>query len=241
MRFPIRTGSWLWRGILSLLLAGIIGGVFFWLTQSSVLAIEDIQVDGNQAVATEQILDRVGPVLKGRSILSPSFNDAVRTIKEFPYVESVDLEKDYPHTLIIHVHEYHPLASLQLDGGRGLLLAADGRVLDSQDKIDHKYPIISTKDQCPTVVGQTVSCPDAQAAVRFLADVPVNFNAGFTGVSVNGGDISATTGNGVNVHFGTLDDYGLKFVVLRQLMVRSMVQGAQLTIDVSVPDRPVTR
>ncbi len=241
MRFPIRTGSWLWRGFLVLLLAGIIGGVLFWLTQSSVLAIEDIQVDGNQAVPTEQILDRVGPVLKGQSLLSRSFDNAVAMIKEFPYVESVDLEKDYPHTLIIHVHEYRPLASLQMDGGPGLLLAADGRVLENQGKIDQKYPIISTKNQCPTKVGQTVSCPDARAAVQFLADVPVSFNAGFTGVSVDGGDISATTGNGVKVHFGTLDDYDLKFEVLRQLMIRSVGQGGQLTIDVSVPDRPVTR
>ena len=69
----------------------------------------------------------------------------------------------------------------------------------------------------------------------------MNFNYEFAEVTVADGDIRAKTKSGVNVHFGSLDDYGFKFEVLRQLLARSSAAGVQVTIDVSVPERPVTK
>ncbi len=76
---------------------------------------------------------------------------------------------------------------------------------------------------------------------QFLANIPASFNYEFSGVLIDAGNISARTKNGVDVNFGSLDNYGLKFEVLRQMLARSVVAGAQVTIDVSVPERPVTK
>ncbi|MHB8175298.1 MAG: cell division protein FtsQ/DivIB, partial [Thermoleophilia bacterium] len=100
------TGSrWIWRLSLVVLIVGIGAGGFFGLSQSSLLAIDNITVDGNHAVATDQILATVTPLLKGRSLLSFSFDDAGRALSQFPFIERVDVQRDFPHTIHLHVEE----------------------------------------------------------------------------------------------------------------------------------------
>jgi hypothetical protein len=53
--------------------------------------------------------------------------------------------------------------------------------------------------------------------------------------------IDASTLSGIEVHFGTMEEYAYKFEVLLQLVARAMATGEQVVIDVSVPDRPVIR
>ena len=77
--------------------------------------------------------------------------------------------------------------------------------------------------------------------ISFLVNIPVSFNYEFAAITVDHGDIRLSTTTGVGVHFGSLDNYGFKFEVLRQLLARSSAADVQVSIDVSVPERPVTR
>lgn len=224
-----------------LLLVGIGAGAFFWLSQSNVFAIDKIEITGNRFTATEVILEKAGPLLRGQSLLSRNYSSAEQVIKQFPYVESLEFKRDFPHTIQVQIHEYRPFASLITTDNKVFLVSADGRVLSQLEKADPAYPNLSTRDPCPLEVGQTASCADVSTGLQFLVNIPVNFNQEIAQIIVAGGDISATTKNNINIHFGTLDDYGLKFEVLRQLIARAVAASAPVTIDVSVPDRPVTR
>lgn len=231
----------LWLVLLGLLSAGIVGGTFFWLSQSEVLAIDDIVVDGNRVVTTAEIMDKAGPILRGKSLLAISFDNASRSLSEFPYVESIELNRDFPHTMNIHVREYRPFVNLAGEEGKFFMLTSNGRVLAALPAPDPKFPLLTTKEPCPAQTSGQVDCSDALAGFEFMNSIPSNFNQDIAEVGVVDGDVTMRTRSGVNVHFGALTDYGLKFEVLRQLLARTVSTGTTLTIDVSVVDRPVTK
>lgn len=233
--------SIIWKVLLALLLVGIGAGAAFWFSQSSVLAIDEIVIEGNRVVSQEEIMEKVAPLLFDQSMVRPPL-DAVRgELGDFAFIESVEFDRDYPGTIVIQIKEYRPFIGLQAAEGKNFILSSEGKVLMEQGSAPEPFPVLSTKEPCPAEVGRQPDCADVLTGVRFLADIPVNFNHEIVEVSVDNGDISTKTRSGVSVHFGNLMDYELKFEVLRQLLARATVAGVQVIIDVSVPERPVTK
>lgn len=236
-----RYTSILWRAALLVLFLGIAAGSFFWLSQSGAFAIKEIDLEGNRVTGSEEIMDRAAPLLRGQSLLKPSFSDVESVVASLPYIEGVEVERDFPDRVRILVREHRPFLCLNAAAGKVLLLSADGKALAALERADPAYPALTTREPCEVDVGGKAACPDVLTGISFLANIPVSFNQEFAAVTVAGGDISARTRTNVNVRFGTLEEYGMKFEVLRQLIARSAGAGAQLTIDISVPDRPVTK
>jgi len=233
--------KFLWRSTIAILVAAACAVTFFWLSESGMLAIEDIQVEGNRAISTDEVLDRVGPLLRGQSLLNASFDDADRILMQLSYTESVEVERDFPHGITIRIREYRPFANLKTADNQVVILSAEGRALSQAPGLAPEYPVLATRQPCAVEVGSSAECPEAATGIWFLANIPVSFNQGFAEVTVTDGDINARTKAGVNVHFGSLDDYALKFEVLRQLLARTGAAGTNISLDVSVPQRPVTR
>ena len=222
------------------LLVLIVAAAFFAVSHSSLLAISHIEVDGNQTTPTSQIMATAGPMLTGRSLLSLSFDDVNRALDQLPFISEVDIERSFPHTIRLHVHEHHAVAWYRT-GSQSLLLSGSGRVLKQQSVPDGSLPLLTTRDACAAGVGRQASCGDVKAGLSFLTGIPVSFDHQITEVSVADGDINFKTAAKVNIHFGPLDDYSLKFEVISQLIARTAKAGKTVTIDVSVPDRPVTK
>ncbi|MDO8736398.1 MAG: FtsQ-type POTRA domain-containing protein [Thermoleophilia bacterium] len=233
--------SIIWKASLAVLLIGIGAGAAFWLSQSSVLAIDKIVVEGNRAVSTEEIMEKAGPLLRGQSLVRPPLDTVRGELGSFAYVESIEFDRDLPGTVIIRVKEYRSFISLRAADGKIFILSSEGKVLAEQGATPVTLPVVSTKEPCAAEVGRQTECADVLTATGFLTDIPMNFNYEFAEVSVDNGDISATTRSGVKIHFGTMVDYEMKFEVLRQLLVRSTAAGVEVFIDVSVPERPVTK
>lgn len=237
----LRRQTILWQVLPVFLVMATAAGGLFWLSQSSLLAIEHIEVEGNRVIPTEEILDRTAPLLRGQSLLKPSFADAKNLLTGLPFAESVDIDRDFPRTVRIRIREHRPFVNLRSVDNRVFVLSSEGKVLMGADSPLADLPILSTKEACAAELGQTPGCPDVITGVGFLANIPVSFNQEFSEVMVSAEDISARTRAGVTVRFGSLDDYALKFEVLRQLLARTEGAGAKVIIDVSVPERPVTK
>lgn len=233
--------SYIWKILLAVLLVGIGAGAAFWLSQSSVLAIDEIVVEGNRAITTEEIMEKAGPLLRGQSLVRPPFDTVRGELGDIAFVEDIEFDRDFPGTIVIRIREYRPFIVLQAEGGKSFILSSEGKVLAEQGTAAAAYPVLTTKEPCPAEVGRQADCADVMTGARFLANIPVNFNYELAEVSVDKGDINAKTRSGVSVHFGTLVDYELKFEVLRQLLARATAAGVQVIIDVSVPERPVTK
>ncbi len=223
-----------------LLLLAVCLAVFFWLSRSSLLAVEHIDVDGNSATPTDQILEKAAPLLDGRSLLSFSFAGVDAALKQLPFIAGVEIDRDFPHTIHLHIYERQPVAWLKT-ADKYLLLSSDGYVLAAAPGPGQDLPLLTTKDPCNSEVGQRAGCADVSTGIDFLGDVPENFNQEFSEVAVAAGDISAKTKTSVSVHFGSLANYSLKFEVLKQLIARAAAAGQTVSVDVSVPERPVTK
>jgi len=233
--------SIIWKVLLGVLLVGIGAGAAFWFSQSSALAIDEIVIEGNRAVSNEEIMEKVRPLLSGQSMIRPPFDTVRGELGDIPFIESVEFDRDFPGTVVVHIKEYRPSICLQAADGKNFIISSDGNVLMEQGAEPAPYPVLSTKEPCLAEIGRQPDCEDVLSGVRFLVDTPVNFNHEFAEVAVDRGDITARTSSGVSVHFGNLADYELKFEVLRQLLARAAVAGVQVIIDVSVPERPVTK
>ncbi len=228
------------------MLIGIGAGAAFLLSQSQVMAVDEIVIDGNHIVASDAILEKAGPLLRGQSIVRPPFDSVTSELAGFSYIEGVDFERDYPNTIVIHIRERRPFVCLQTPAGKSYVIASDGMVLTELDGsaaggAAGGLTLLNTREPCDLQAGTYAGCDDVMTGIRFLANIPVSFNYEFAEITVDKGDIRARTKTGVGVHFGSLDDYGLKFEVLRQLLARSTTSGVQVTIDVTVPERPVTK
>lgn len=233
--------GYFWPLMFALLAVAIIAGGVFWLSQSSLLAVESIEVVGNQSLSEEEVMEIVGPRLYGQSLLRYSFDDVGDALRELPVVEHVEIERDFPHTVRVDIREYRPAASYAVEGGPFMTLSGEGRVLATAEGPDAALPRLMTGETCRAEVGQELECDDAIAGLKFITSVPLNLNQEFVEVEVRSGIIDASTSSGIVVHFGTMDESAYKFEVLRQLIARSIAAGEQVVIDVSVPDRPVLR
>lgn len=240
MRLPAISG-WLWKIIFVLLVLAIAFSGLFWLSQSGVFAIEEIIVEGNQTVQTEEILQKTAPLLRGESLMQHSFADAAWAAESIPYVDSVEFERDFPHTIRILVREHRPLVYLKAADGKTFLLTADAVVLEDVGSPDSTWPVLATKEPCAVETGSRAGCVDVVTGVEFVANIPVSFHERIVEVVVDGGVVTFKTVSGATVRFGNLEDYALKFEVARQLIARTVKEGVPVSIDVSVPDRPVSR
>ncbi|MEK7816621.1 MAG: FtsQ-type POTRA domain-containing protein, partial [Actinomycetota bacterium] len=82
---------------------GISAGAFFWLSQSEIFAIEEIELEGNRITGTAEIMERAVPLLKGQSLLKPSYSEAEEAVAALPYIDGVEVERDFPDSVRILV------------------------------------------------------------------------------------------------------------------------------------------
>ena len=227
--------------LITLLLGVLLLAVgYFWLSQSTLLAVESIELSGNHILSDEELMAVVGPRLMGNSLLDYSYEEASEALRELPVVKDIEIRRDFPHTLHVEIFEYRPVACYE--GSNGCyFLSDDARILSIGGQTDSSLPVLSTGEACDGETGGYLECDDVLTGIEFLISIPVNLHQNFTKVVVKDGMIDATTLSGIDVHFGTIDEYAYKFEVLRQLIARTVTAGEQVVIDVSVPDRPVTR
>ncbi len=233
---------WTWRWLPALLLAAaLVAGLVFWLSQSSLLAIEEIEVEGTIVVPDEEVVAATAPYLLGRSLVSLSYDEAAAALADRPFIESVSFDRRPPHTICIRVRERRPVLVFNDVSGRYFIVSDEGFVIASRQGPDPDLPLLTVAGACAVEAGAPTDCGELLTGVAFVADIPAEFNHRFTEVSVAGEDIRAVTAGGTRVVFGSLEQYQLKFEVLRQLLARTAQPGVKTTIDVSVPERPVTR
>lgn len=84
-----------------------------------------------------------------------------------PWVESVKVETDFPHRVIIDIRERKPVAAFQGGDGRFRIIDHEGRVLDVIDGIPVDYMLI-TGDHPDTARGQFAGAPYSATAQLVL-------------------------------------------------------------------------
>lgn len=121
-----------WFGLLGLI---FISGCFYLIVFSPWLQIQQIQIQGNRNISSQEIKEQIQPMIERQMILWKTRAIFLANLKEinnlllnqFPSIGQVKLKRGLPETLVISVREREPVA-LFYHQGRGFFLDQDGIV-----------------------------------------------------------------------------------------------------------------
>ena len=105
---------WLPIAAAAVLLAVAVGGVWAW--QSPLLRVQEVEVVGAVSARESDIIEQVA--LWGERMFTADLNGTAKAIEELPLIASVDIERSWPSTVRITVHEREPWGSWEQAGLR---------------------------------------------------------------------------------------------------------------------------
>jgi cell division protein FtsQ len=217
----------------AVLAAGILGWV---LWGSPLLAVRGVRVDGVTTLSAEQVRETAG-VAEGTPLLRVDVSAVQQRVARLPQVDSVEVARGWPTTVVITVVEREPVAVVGPPGRRWLV--DDSGVLF--DTITGEAP--------DGVVPLDVAAPGpddrpTMAALGALVSLPEEVREQVTAAAAGSAeDVSLTLSDGTLVRWGTAEETPDKAAalaaVLAQIEAEALAPASM--IDVSTPDAVVLR
>ncbi|MQA74924.1 MAG: FtsQ-type POTRA domain-containing protein [Solirubrobacterales bacterium] len=131
------------------LLLALGAGYLFWLRDSSLVAVDDVDVVGVTAGDRAQIVGQLTGAAEQMTTLHVDGDRIAAVAADFPTIESVSVDANFPHGMRIEVAE-RPPALLVRAGDREVPVADDGTVLTGVSVPgDADLPVVKT-DELPT-------------------------------------------------------------------------------------------
>lgn len=226
------------RVLVALVVAVACAGLAYGVARyTSLFALEQIEVTGGTAPVRASVRE-AGSSFLGTSLVSLD-DDAVRArLTELPSVESVRLDRAFPHTLRIVVVPEEPLAVVK-DGFAAWLVSRRGRVIRSAS-MEPKRAVVWTS-QTGLEPGAAIGDENARLALEALRHVPTSFPARIDSARATEGAVTLVLGDDAELRLGTAESLALKLAVAARVL-RGLDAGERAEIDyldVSVPERVV--
>lgn len=225
----------------ALVLFLVLGALFVVARQTGIFALRGLEITG----ATERIDRQVESVLQpfmGKSLVGLDTGAVVERLRTIPAVVSASVERDFPHTLAVHVSLDRGVAVIR-QGADAWLVSSRGRVLASIDpRSQALLPRIWVATSEAELSPGTFLLPEeGGAAVAAIARVPRDFPMRVEAATGDRGDLRLVLGNRAELRLGDDSDVRLKLeaaaVVLRSLTASERAGLGYL--DVSIPTRVV--
>ena len=209
------TASFLYVTILIILLAL---GVTLFL-RSSYFAIEQVKFEGLQQIP-ENELGRLTTEAVGQNLILVEQDRLKQKVSLHPLVESVELKRKLPKTLIVRVTERTPVALVVVSRG---VVEVDGKGMFLRRREgwpDKSYPIINGVSIPDTAgPGQELKLPGLQAALFLLGQAPQELIPMIGEVYVNPiQQMTLYLTSGVEVRLGKAGDWTVKLKALYDLL-----------------------
>jgi cell division protein FtsQ len=214
-------------------LAGVLGGGWLWLRDSSLVAVERVTVTGVSGPDAAQI--RSALVAAGRTMSTLDVHvDRLRTaVAPYPVVRDVRVSTQFPHGLRIRVVEQLPVGAL-VAGGRAVAASADGTLLH-----DVPGPSLPTVPVPALPGGSRVTDPSALEALSLLAVTPLRMRSRIAQVTVSSTHgLTVQLRSGPSIYFGDQTRLDAKWTAATTVLADPSSTGASY-IDVTDPERPV--
>ncbi len=214
------------------ILALLVGGGWFALRDSGLVAVDKVEVTGvtgPQAGAIRDALATAGRDMTTLHVDQAALEDAV---EPFAAVRSVAATGEVPHTLRVRVTEHVPVAALVTDGAPAIPVAADGTVLrgvaaTGLPTIDEKLP----------PAGDLVTDKRTRTLLGLLDRAPEPLRAKSARAYLGGRGLTVRLTDGPLVHFGRSTRLRAKWASLVAVLSSPESRGAT-AIDVRVPEHP---
>jgi cell division protein FtsQ len=211
-------------------------GGYLLARETSLFAIDTIQVHGGSAPVARQVRDALAP-FAGKPLVGLDGAAVLARVDALPTVVSARYDRDFPHTLRIAVVPERPAAVLRR-GQESWLVSTRGRVMErlSSSAVPRLPRIwISTKTQVRT--GGQVAGAGAAAVAR-AAGFAGAFAPRIVSASFTNGTLVFRLRSGVELLLGDASDVKLKLAVAERVL--TMLPAGSAFLDVSIPGRPVS-
>ncbi|MCI5164611.1 MAG: FtsQ-type POTRA domain-containing protein [Candidatus Electrothrix sp. GM3_4] len=118
---------------------------FQTLERSGTFSVRRVTVQGNR-MSSEAQIRTLANVKQGDQLFSVPPEDIEERVRQHPWVDQVKVERVWPDTLTIWVHEHRPLAMINIEGGQQGLYYLDhhGIIFAPVESLqDIDYPVIT--------------------------------------------------------------------------------------------------
>ena len=206
-----------WKAVLFALTALAIVGVLAWvLLGSKLLVVRSVRVAGNgTAVSAGRVL-AAAHVTRGQRLIWVNTGAIARRVAQLRQVQSAQVSKDWPATLVITVQLRKPVFALPVHGGYALVDAFGVNVRDAARR-PPGLPLLTVN----TDSGTLRNSPAVRAAAAVLAELPQQTARQVRGVTTGGpNDVSVKLANGAIVVWGGAERGNVKAAELQILMRR---------------------
>ncbi len=195
------------------------------------LRIAHVDIRGRENAPEPWVMAALG-VETGAPLLGFSVEAARQRIQELPWVEDVTVERQWPATIVVALHERRPFAIWQ-NQNQYVLIGRDGQIIAHEN-------VARFKDRLPMVVGAGAAT-EANALLTTLDKYPVVRDRVVASVRVGERRWNLHLRNGADV----LLPEGHEVEALNRLMQlqqdHALLDRPLAAIDLRLPDRLTTR
>jgi cell division protein FtsQ len=194
----------------------IAGAVAWALYGSTLLVVRSVRVSGTgKAISVGQVL-AAAMVPRGQPLIRVDTGAIAHRVAQLRQVQSAQVSKDWPATLVITVQLRRPVFALPVGGGYALL-DAYGVSLRQVASRPPGLPVLTVN-----ITSRSLrDSPAVRAAAAVLAELPRQVARTVRGVVTGGpNDVSVQLANGAVVVWGGAGRGGIKAAELRVLMQR---------------------
>jgi cell division protein FtsQ len=220
--------------IVIMLVIALLGGVWLWLRDSSLVSVDKVEVTGESGPDAGKIRSALISSARTMTTLDVRMDQLRTVVAPFPVVKNLIVTTQFPHGMRIRVIEQIPVGVVVVRGRR-LAVASDGTLL-------HDVAPSGTLPTIPvsaTPGGTQVSEGQARDAVSVLGAAPWQMLAKISQVTtVHGHGLTAYVRSGPTIYFGDASRPVAKWMAVSAVLADAGSAGAAY-IDVSDPVRPV--
>ncbi len=208
------------------------------LSLAVLFKIENIQVEGNQSYQNDAIIQHSG-IKNYQNIYLCKQKKVNETLcNKFPYIESVELEKQIPNKVIIHVTEAKESASIQ-SGDDNIIISANNKVLDISKVAKPNIATVNGVQIENAEIGKEAVFQDKDKAntLKQIQNAILNHNlTDITAIDISDlYDAFFVYKNKLNVKLGQANDIDYKIEFASKVIANSIeVANGKGTLDVSI-------
>jgi cell division protein FtsQ len=215
-------------------------GLYMLARVTPMFALHDVEVEGAPARGAAHVRAALAP-LEGESLLALDRAEVDRRLASLPEIAAASYDRDFPHTLRVTVRPEHPVAVARR-GPAAWIVAASTRVIAAvPPKARPGLPRVWLAHSGQPQVGTRIEDRFGLRAVRVLALARrVRFTGRIRMVRAREHDLTLLLGSGLEVRLGDLRAIPLKLAIASEVLHDLPAARADLYLDVSVPERPVS-